>query len=71
MDETRLKRIEEELEKARRKREEMERKVKQLEQKYRETENTCIHELVHASDLTLEQLAELLRDRKSKRGEEL
>ena len=65
MDETRLQRVEAELEKARRKRDEMERNVKQMELKYRETENTCIHEMVHAANLTPEQLAVLLQNVKS------
>ena len=49
------------LEKARRKRTEWDNKVKELERKYRETENSEIHELVHAANLNPDQLSELLR----------
>ena len=61
MDENRLNRLREELEKARRKRDEWEVKVKDLERRYKEAENTCIHNMVHAANLTPEQLAELIR----------
>ena len=49
------------LEKARRKRAEWDAKVKDLERIYREEENSEIHELVHAANLTPDQLSELLR----------
>ena len=49
------------LEKARRKRDEWDAKVKDLERRYREEENSEIHELVHAANLTPDQLSELLR----------
>ena len=49
------------LEKARRKRTEWDAKVKELERKYRETENTEIQTMVHAANLTPDQLSELLR----------
>ena len=49
------------LEKARRKRVEWDAKVKDLERRYREEENSEIHELVHAANLTPDQLSELLR----------
>jgi len=61
LDETRLARLKEELSKARRKRDEWEQKVKDLERRYKEAENTCIHDMVHAANLTPEQLAELIR----------
>lgn len=61
MDETRLARLREELEKARKKRDDWDAKVKELERKYREYENTCIHNMVHEANLTPEQLAELIR----------
>jgi len=61
LDETRLARLREELEKARRKRDEWEAKVKDLERRYKEAENTCIHNMVHEANLTPEQLAELIR----------
>ena len=54
MDEARLSRLREELEKARRKRDEWEAKVKDLERRYKEAENTCIHEMVHAASLSPE-----------------
>ena len=61
MDETRLKRLGVELAKARKRRDEWEAKVKDLERRYKEAENTCIHDMVHAANLTPEQLAELIR----------
>lgn len=61
MDDTKLKKIGAELSKARAKRDEWDRKVKDLERRYREAENTCIHDMVHAANLTPEQLAELIR----------
>ena len=61
MDETRLKRLGDELAKARKRRDEWEAKVKDLERRYKEAENTCIHDMVHAANLTPEQLAELIR----------
>ena len=61
MDEIKLKKIGTELEKARAKRNEWDLKVKVLEKKYKEAENTCIHEIVHAADLTPEQLAVIIR----------
>ena len=56
-----LERIGADLEKARRKRAEWDAKVKDLERRYREEENSEIHELVHAANLTPDQLSELLR----------
>lgn len=61
MDESRLARLKEELPKARRKRDEWEQKVKDLERRYKEAENTCIHDMVHAADLTPEELAVIIR----------
>ena len=61
MDESRLARRKEDRSKARRKRDEWEQKVKDLERRYKEAENTCIHDMVHAANLTPEQLAELIR----------
>ena len=61
MDESRLNRLREELMKARKRRDEWEQKVKDLERRYKEAENTCIHDMVHAANLTPEQLAELIR----------
>ena len=56
-----LDRIGADLEKARRKMAEWDAKVKDLERRYREEENSEIHELVHAANLTPDQLSELLR----------
>lgn len=36
-------------------------KAKDLERRYKELENTEIHDLVHAAELTPDQLAEVLR----------
>lgn len=55
-----LDRIRSELEKARMKRTEWDTKVKELERKFKEEENSEIHGMVHAANLTPEQLAELL-----------
>ena len=48
------------LAKARKKKTEWEAKVVELEKKYREVENSEIHDMVHAANLTPDQLAELL-----------
>ena len=48
------------LAKAQKKKAEWEAKVVDLEKKYREVENSEIHEMVHAANLTPDQLAELL-----------
>lgn len=58
---TRLDKIGADLERARRKRTEWDSRVKELERKYREVENTEIQEMVHAANLTPDQLSELLR----------
>ncbi len=67
MDEERLKRIGAELVKARAKRGEWDTKVKALERRYREAENACIHEMVHAANMTPEQLGVLIRKAKAGR----
>ena len=56
-----LDRIKRDLKRARDKRDEWDIKVKTLEQKYREAENTMIHEMVHAANLTPEQLAKIIQ----------
>ena len=56
-----LDRIGADLEKARRKRAEWDARVKDLERRYREEENSEIHEMVHAANLTPDELSELLR----------
>ena len=61
MDDTKLKKIGAELSKARAKRDEWDRKVKDLERRYREAENTCIHDMVHAANLSPEDLADLIK----------
>ena len=61
MEDTKLKKIGAELSKARAKRDEWDKKVKDLERKYREAENTCIHDMVHAANLSPEDLAELIK----------
>ena len=50
-----------ELEKARKKNAEWEARVKELETRYCEQENTEIHDMVHAANLTPDQLFNLLR----------
>lgn len=50
-----------ELAKARKKKAEWDSRVKDLERRYREEENSEIHEMVHAANLTPDQLSELLR----------
>lgn len=49
-----------EREKARRKRDEWDARMKEWDAKHREQENTEIHEMVHAANLSPEQLAILL-----------
>ena len=57
----RLDKIGADLAKARAKRDEWDARAKELERKYKEVENTEIHEMVHAANLTPDQLSELLR----------
>lgn len=56
-----LERLAQELDKARRRAAEWEVRVRELEQRYQEAENTEIHQMVHAANLTPEQLGQLLR----------
>ena len=56
-----LDRLRADLEKARKKRAEWDAKVKDLERRYREEENSEIQDMVHAANLTPDQLADLLR----------
>ena len=60
MDDTKLKKLGAELEKARVRQAEWTAKVKELERKYKEAENTCIHDMVHPADLTPEELAVII-----------
>lgn len=55
-----LEKIAAEREKARKKRDQWDERVKELDQKYREQENTEIHDMVHAANISPEQLAVLL-----------
>lgn len=57
---TKLDKIKQDLEKACKKRDEWDLKAKELEKKYKETENTMIHDMVHAANITPEQLAKLI-----------
>lgn len=61
MDDTKLKKLGAELEKARTRQAEWTAKVRELERKYKEAENTCIHDMVHAAELTPEDLAVIIR----------
>ena len=58
---TKLEKLGAELAKARRKKAEWETRVKELERRYQQEENTEIHEMVHAANLTPEQLSQLLK----------
>lgn len=58
---TKLDKYAAERDKARQKRDEWEARMKMWDQKYRELENEEIHDLVHAANLTPDQLAELLK----------
>ena len=57
---TKLEKIGADLKKARIKRAEWDQRVKNLENRYREEENTVIHSMVHAANLTPEQLAQII-----------
>ena len=58
---SRLEKYRNDLETARIKRNEWDGKVKELERKCKEEENTTIHDMVHAANMTPEQLARLLK----------
>ena len=60
MDDTKLNRIRAELKAARKRRDSLDAKIKDLERRFNEAEKTCIHEMVHAANLTPEQLAKLI-----------
>ena len=57
---TKLERLGEELEKAQIKYDEWGRRVKDLEERYSEEENSVIHTMVHAANLTPEQLSQII-----------
>ena len=65
MDDSRLVKLREELEKARKKRDDWEAKVKDLERKYNEAEKVCVYGIFQAANMTPEQLAELIRSAES------
>ena len=60
MDDTRLVKLREELEKARKKRDDWEAKVKDLERKYNEAEKVFVYGIFQTANLTPEQLADVL-----------
>jgi len=57
---TKLEKLGADLAHAREKQEEWTRRVKDLEARYREEENSVIHAMVHAANLTPEQLAKII-----------
>ena len=57
---TKLERIGSDLKRAREKQAEWNQRVKDLENRYREEENGVIHSMVHAANLTPEQLAQII-----------
>lgn len=57
---TKLEKIGEELEKARARHTHWGSRVKELEEKYCEEENSVIHSMVHAANLTPKQLAQII-----------
>ena len=63
MDDTRLGKLREELEKARKKRDDWDAKVKDLERKYNEAEKVFVYGIFQTANLTPEQLAELIRSK--------
>ena len=63
MDDSRLVKLRDELEKARKKRDDWEAKVKDLERKYNEAEKVYVYGIFQTANLTPEQLAELIRSK--------
>ena len=63
MDDTRLVKLREELEKARKKRDDWVAKVKDLERRYNEAEKVYIYGIFQTANMTPEQLAELIRSK--------
>ena len=57
---TKLEKIDADLKRARAKQAEWTQRVKELEDRYREEENSVIHNMVHAANLTPEQLAQII-----------
>ena len=63
MDDSRLVKLREELEKARKKRDDREAKVKDLERRYNEAEKVYVYGIFQTANMTPEQLAELIRSK--------
>lgn len=63
MDDSRLVKLREELEKARKKRDDWEAKVKGLERRYNEAEKVYVYGIFQTANMTPEQLANLIRSK--------
>ena len=63
MDDSRLVKLRDELEKARKKRDDWEAKVKDLERRYNEAEKVYVYGIFQTANMTPEQLAELIRSK--------
>ena len=63
MDDSRLIKLRDELDKARKKRDDWEAKVKDLERKYNEAEKVYVYGIFQTANLTPEQLADLIRSK--------
>ena len=63
MDDSRLVKLREELEKARKKRDDWEAKVKDLERRYSEAEKLYVYGIFQTANMTPEQLADLIRSK--------
>ena len=63
MDDSRLVKLRDELEKARKKRDDWEARVKDLERRYNEAEKVYVYGIFQTANMTPEQLAELIRSK--------
>ena len=63
MDDSRLVKLREELEKARKKRDDWEAKVKDLERRYNEAEKVYVYGIFQTANMTPEQLEDLIRSK--------
>ena len=63
MDDSRLVKLREELENARKKRDDWEAKVKDLERRYNEAEKVYVYGIFQTANMTPEQLADLIRSK--------
>ena len=63
MDDSRLVKLREELEKARKKRDDWEAKVEDLERRYNEAEKVYVYGIFQTANMTPEQLADLIRSK--------